>query len=197
VETVLTGRFNVSNVLAAYAAVKSIEPSIDITAYRIGRLRPAPGRFEQFHSPRGWTAIVDYAHTPDALENCLQTIRAILPPESAVSVVTVFGAGGDRDTKKRPLMGAIAERYSDRVVVTSDNPRTEDPRVIVDGIVSGMSGEKNITIELDRRAAIEQALGSAQPGDVVLIAGKGHEDYQIVGSTKSYFSDKEIVAQFL
>ncbi len=197
VETAMTGTFNVSNFLAAYAAVNSVEPRIDISAEQIRRLSPAPGRFEQFHSSRGWTAIVDYAHTPDALENCLQTIRAILPPGAAGSVITVFGAGGDRDVHKRPLMGAIAERYSDRVIVTTDNPRTEDPQSIADAILGGMNNRNDVTVELDRRSAIEQALASAAPGDVVLIAGKGHEDYQIIGSLKTHFSDKEIVAQFL
>ncbi len=197
VETAMTGTFNVSNFLAAYAAVKSVEPSLDITAGQIRRLSPAPGRFEQFHSSRGWTAIVDYAHTPDALENCLQTIRAILPPDAGSSVITVFGAGGDRDALKRPLMGAIAEKYSDRVIVTTDNPRTEDPQSIVNAILGGMNDLKCVTVELDRRLAIEQALASAAQGDVVLIAGKGHEDYQIIGTTKVHFSDKEIVNQFL
>jgi UDP-N-acetylmuramoyl-L-alanyl-D-glutamate--2,6-diaminopimelate ligase len=197
VETHMTGLFNLSNVLAALAAVKSVEPMRGIGADQIRRLHAAPGRFEQFHSPKGWTAVVDYAHTPDALENCLQTIRAILPAGSAGKVITVFGAGGDRDAQKRPLMGAIAEKYSDSVVVTSDNPRTEDPRSIVDGILAGMSATGPVTVELDRRKAIEHALGVAAPGDVVLIAGKGHEDYQVIGTTKSHFSDKELVELFL
>lgn len=197
VEASMTGTFNVSNFLAAYAAVKSIEPSINIRAEHIRRLSPAPGRFEQFHSSRGWTAIVDYAHTPDALENCLRTIRAILPPDAVAHVVTVFGAGGDRDTGKRPLMGAIAERYSDRVVLTSDNPRTEDPQSIVEGILGGMKNRDKVTVIPDRRTAIEHALESVASGDVVLIAGKGHEEYQIIGTTKIHLSDKEIVAQLL
>ena len=197
VETRMTGTFNVLNFLAAYAAVNTVAPGIGITAETIRGLRPAPGRFEQFHSTLGWTAIVDYAHTPDALENCLQTIRAILPADYAGSVITVFGAGGDRDALKRPLMGAIAVRYSDRVIVTSDNPRTEDPMAIVNGILSGITDKSTVTVLVDRGAAIEHALASAKPGDVVLLAGKGHEEYQVIGSEKIHFSDKEIVAQFL
>jgi len=197
IETSMTGSFNVSNVLAAYAAVRTIEPSFEITPDRVAALRPAPGRFEQFHSSRGWTAIVDYAHTPDALEHCLRTIRAILPEGTGASVITVFGAGGDRDAAKRPLMGAAAAKYSDRTIVTSDNPRTEDPQTIISGILAGMTGTPNVVVEPDRRTAVELALASARAGDVVLIAGKGHEDYQVIGTTKVHFSDKEIVAQFL
>ena len=193
----MTGMFNVSNFLAAYAAVTSVEPAATITPEQIRLLRPAPGRFEQFHSAKGWTAIVDYAHTPDALENCLTTIRAMLPASGGGSVITVFGAGGDRDVRKRPLMGEIVERYSDRSIVTSDNPRTEDPQTIADGILAGMRDRTRVRVELDRRAAIAQALAAAQPGDIVLIAGKGHEEYQIIGTTKIHSSDKEIVAEFL
>jgi UDP-N-acetylmuramoyl-L-alanyl-D-glutamate--2,6-diaminopimelate ligase len=193
----MTGLFNVSNFLAAYATVSTLNPSLAITAEQIARLNPAPGRFEQMHSSHGWTAVVDYAHTPDALENCLKTIRAILPAGSAARVTTVFGAGGDRDVQKRPLMGGIAERYSDKIVVTSDNPRSEDQQAIADGILGGMTSTERVTVELDRRTAIEGALASALPGDVVLIAGKGHEDYQVIGTTKIHFSDKEIVARYL
>jgi UDP-N-acetylmuramoyl-L-alanyl-D-glutamate--2,6-diaminopimelate ligase len=197
VTTGMTGEFNVLNMLAAYATVRRVEPALELGSEELGRLKPAPGRFEQLHSSKGWTAVVDYAHTPDALENCLQTIRAILPAGSGARVITVFGAGGDRDVQKRPLMGAIAEKYSDRIIVTSDNPRTEDQLSIAEGILAGMNSRDGITLELDRRAAIERALAEAAPGDVVLIAGKGHEDYQVIGSTKYHFSDKEIVAQYL
>jgi UDP-N-acetylmuramoyl-L-alanyl-D-glutamate--2,6-diaminopimelate ligase len=197
VELGMTGRFNILNFLAAYAVVQSMAPGCVLSPEALRALRPAPGRFEQFHSEKGWTAIVDYAHTPDAITNCLETIRSIVPKGSGASVTTVFGAGGDRDKTKRPLMGAAAEALSDRVIVTSDNPRTEDPGAIIDGVLSGMKRPELAEIEPDRRLAIGKALAGARAGDIVLVAGKGHEDYQVIGTEKIHLSDTEIVRQHL
>jgi UDP-N-acetylmuramoyl-L-alanyl-D-glutamate--2,6-diaminopimelate ligase len=151
------------------------------------------GRFEQMTAPKGWTAIVDYAHTPDALEKCLQSIRHLLPPTGAGKVITVFGAGGDRDRTKRPLMGRIAAMLSDAVIVTSDNPRTEDPEAIIREIVEGIGDRSKLMTIVDRAEAIRTAVSNARPGDVVLVAGKGHEDYQVIGKEKIHFSDREVI----
>ena len=155
------------------------------------------GRFEPIASPKGWTAIVDYAHTPDALENCLKTIHDVLPKKERGNIITVFGAGGDRDKTKRPLMGEVAGRLSDLVIVTSDNPRTENPETIVDEVLGGITQHASVLREVDRALAIERALFAAKKGDVVLVAGKGHEDYQIIGKEKRHFSDREVIEQFL
>ncbi|HLP14653.1 MAG TPA: UDP-N-acetylmuramoyl-L-alanyl-D-glutamate--2,6-diaminopimelate ligase [Bacteroidota bacterium] len=199
IETRLSGLFNVQNFCAAYAAVKCVEPACALTPDVIAKLEPASGRFEQFHSQKGWTVIVDYAHTPDAITNCLQAIRDSIVPQAGAdaSVTIVFGAGGDRDTKKRPLMGRAAEELSDRVIVTSDNPRTEDPRAIIDQVLAGMAHPERATIEPDRRKAIELALTRARKGEIILLAGKGHEDYQVIGTEKIHLSDKELVRQLL
>jgi UDP-N-acetylmuramoyl-L-alanyl-D-glutamate--2,6-diaminopimelate ligase len=151
------------------------------------------GRFEQIVSPAGWTAVIDYAHTPDALEKCLRTIRDLLPPEKPGRIITVFGCGGNRDRGKRPIMGRIASELSDITVVTSDNPRKENPGVIIDEIMAGVRSGATVHREEDRRAAIGRALAMARPGDVVLVAGKGHEDYQVVGEQKRHFDDREEV----
>jgi UDP-N-acetylmuramoyl-L-alanyl-D-glutamate--2,6-diaminopimelate ligase len=155
------------------------------------------GRFERISSPAGWSAIIDYAHTPDALEKCLQTIREVLPAQRRGRIITIFGAGGDRDRTKRPLMGKVAASLSDRVIVTSDNPRTEDPNAIIDDIIAGIGHSAAVVREPDRRTAITSALREATAGDVLLIAGKGHEDYQVIGKTKIHFSDREIVEEFI
>jgi UDP-N-acetylmuramoyl-L-alanyl-D-glutamate--2,6-diaminopimelate ligase len=194
-ETGLVGRFNVYNFLGAYGVLKGL--GMSITPEQCAALVPAPGRFEQIQSPHGWTAIVDYAHTPDALENCLQTIHDVLPEQRTNAIITVFGAGGDRDTTKRPKMGAVAERLSDTIIVTSDNPRTEDPAKIIDDILSGMAEKKNVIVEADRARAIVKGLSLAKTGDIILIAGKGHEDYQVLGKEKVHFSDKEEVRKFI
>lgn len=187
----LVGRFNVYNFLSAYGVMKGLgaAPSPEVCA----ALRPAPGRFDQIQSPNGWTAIVDYAHTPDALENCLQTIHDVLPAQRTNRIITVFGAGGDRDTTKRPLMGGIAERLSDTIIVTSDNPRTEDPMKIIGDILNGIVDKAKSVVEPDRAKAIAHGIALAKSGDVILIAGKGHEDYQVLGKEKHHFSDKEEV----
>jgi UDP-N-acetylmuramoyl-L-alanyl-D-glutamate--2,6-diaminopimelate ligase len=191
----LVGMFNVYNFLAAYTVATGL--GCDVQQERMNNLLPAPGRFEQIHSPKGWTAIVDYAHTPDALENCLQAIRHSLAGEHAARIITVFGAGGDRDRTKRPLMGSVVERMSDLVIVTSDNPRTEDPQRIIEDILAGISDKSKVLVDADRAAGIRKGLSAARSGDVVLVAGKGHEDYQVLGTEKIHFSDKEEVQQFL
>lgn len=195
ISTKLVGRFNVYNFLGAYGTVKGLGINLSTEVY--SNLYPAPGRFEQIQSPKGWTAIVDYAHTPDALENCLQTIHDILSKNRSNSIITIFGAGGDRDRTKRPKMGAIAERMSDTVIVTSDNPRTEDPLTIIHDVLEGFSDKHKAIIEPDRGAAIKKGMTLAKNGDVILVAGKGHEDYQVIGKEKIHFSDKEEILKFI
>ena len=143
---------------------------------------------------------VDYAHTPDALENVLRSLNKVRVDLRANNKIwTLFGCGGDRDKGKRPLMAAIAAKYSDRVMVTSDNPRTEEALQIINDVLEGFSPSqrKSAEVEVDRRKAIQKVLAQAQPGDVVLIAGKGHEDYQILGKEKIHFSDVEVAKEFL
>ncbi|MDD8018220.1 MAG: UDP-N-acetylmuramoyl-L-alanyl-D-glutamate--2,6-diaminopimelate ligase [Bacteroidota bacterium] len=195
ISTKLVGRFNVYNFLGAYTATFGMPLSTADKQKSFGNLAPAPGRFEQVHAPQGWTAIIDYAHTPDALENCLQAIHDIMPANRANTILTIFGAGGDRDKTKRPKMGAIAERLSDAVIVTSDNPRTEDPQKIIEDILAGMKDKKKIIVQVDRARAIQEGKMMAKPGDIILVAGKGHEDYQVIGTTKHHFNDKEEIAK--
>lgn len=193
----LVGRFNVYNILAACTVGLSLGFSMTEVQKGIASFASVRGRFEQIVSPQGWSAIVDYAHTPDALEKCLTTIRDVLPENRSNTIITVFGAGGDRDKTKRPLMGKVVDALSDVVVLTSDNPRTEDPKVIMDGVMMGIRRRENIYIDPDRRHAIANALSMAKANDVVLIAGKGHEEYQIIGTTKHHFSDQEVVREFI
>jgi len=197
VETRLIGGFNVRNILAAWtlAAGLGVPPPARLAGIAaVGAVR---GRFEQIASPAGWTAVVDYAHTPDALENCLRAIRGLLPAGGPGRVITVFGCGGNRDRGKRPRMGAIAAGMSDATVVTSDNPRREDPGAIIREILAGVPPGRAVVTEPDRRAAIRRALGMAEAGDVVLVAGKGHEDYQVVGDRRVHFDDREEVETFI
>jgi UDP-N-acetylmuramoyl-L-alanyl-D-glutamate--2,6-diaminopimelate ligase len=195
IRSALTGRFNVANILAAFAAGSALDLKDEEIVRGIEQLRAVRGRFEQIVSPAGWTAIIDYAHTPDALENCLRTVREILPRQQ--KVITVFGCGGNRDAGKRPIMGRIAAAMSDRVIVTSDNPRKEDPETIIKQIVEGVQGPAHVDIEPDRRKAIILGLEGARAGDVVLIAGKGHETYQVLGETRHHFDDREEVENFI
>ena len=193
----LVGRFNVYNILAACSAGIALGIPAQSIHTGVASFSSVPGRFERILSPGGWSAIIDYAHTPDALEKCLNTIRDVLPEKGSNKIITVFGAGGDRDKTKRPLMGKVVDAMSDVAIVTSDNPRTENPNAIIDDILNGVHRKNDLFIEPDRRLAITSALSMARAGDIVLIAGKGHEDYQIIGTTKHHFSDREIVQEFI
>lgn len=196
IDSPLVGRFNVYNSLAASAVGLTIGLPIETIQRGLQNIPNVKGRFERVTSPAGWTAIIDYAHTPDALEKCLRTIHDILPQKRG-TIFTVFGAGGDRDRAKRPLMGAVVAKWSDVIIVTSDNPRTEDPERILDEILTGVPTGASVIREVNRRRAIELALSKAAPGDVILIAGKGHEEYQILGTERVHFSDKEVVEEFI
>ncbi len=190
----LVGKFNVENVLAAASALYfGIEGfSLEVLGQAAQSLRPVRGRFEQIELPSGGLAIIDYAHTPDALENVLLTIRDL---DINTNITTIFGCGGDRDKTKRPKMGAIADRLSDNVIITNDNPRTEDAHSIAHQILEGIPIRKRMETEiiLDREEAIISALDSSGEKDVILIAGKGHEVYQIIGKEKIHFNDREVV----
>ena len=188
----LLGRYNLSNLLGAIGAVKTLGISDEEIIKKIPLIHGAPGRFEPVKIDRDFTVIVDYAHTGDALENILKSINEF----KTNKIITVFGCGGDRDKSKRPIMGAIAENLSDIVIVTSDNPRTEDPCEIIKDIVKGLTKENHI-IEVHREKAIEKAIGLAEKNDIILIAGKGHENYQVIGREKIHFDDKEEVVKAL
>jgi UDP-N-acetylmuramoyl-L-alanyl-D-glutamate--2,6-diaminopimelate ligase len=180
----LPARFNVYNALVAIGVADALGIARSVAVDALADVSAPPGRMERIASD-GIDVIVDYAHTPDALGNVLQAARE----GTRGRLVVVFGCGGDRDPGKRPQMGEIAARLADLAIVTSDNPRSEDPQTIADAIVAGGKGE----IELDRRAAIRRAIAGARPGDVVVIAGKGHETYQIVGDRTRHFDDREEV----
>jgi UDP-N-acetylmuramoyl-L-alanyl-D-glutamate--2,6-diaminopimelate ligase len=193
----LIGRVNVYNILAASAAAHSRGCSTDAIRQGIQKLSSVPGRFEKVDCEQPFTVVVDYAHTDDALRNLTCLAREFVRATSG-RVITVFGCGGDRDRSKRPLMGEAAGSGSDFVVLTSDNPRSEDPLAIINDAVVGLqrSGAKYKT-EPDRRAAIHLALGEAHAGDIVLIAGKGHERVQVVGNASIPFDDKQVAAEAL
>ena len=187
------GKFNVSNLLAVYGAAVMLGKDPHEVLVALSAMHPVNGRFEALRSPSGYTAIVDYAHTPDALENVLNAIHGVL--EGKGEVITVCGAGGNRDKGKRPLMAREAVKQSDRVIITSDNPRFEEPQDIINDMLAGLTEEdmKKVIAIVDRRQAIKTAFMMAKPGDVILIAGKGHEDYQDVKGVKHHFDDKEEV----
>ena len=191
VELPLLGDYNVQNALGAAAACLALGYQLDDVAELLSSVPQVPGRLEQIHTD-SFTVLRDYAHTPDALARVLSTLRAVVPGR----IIAVFGAGGDRDKGKRPEMGAIAQQFADVAIVTSDNPRTESPEAIIDDIVAGMEQGRYARI-VNRRQAIAEALRSARHGDVVLLAGKGHETYQIVGSQKLDFDERAIVAELL
>ncbi|HUH13858.1 MAG TPA: UDP-N-acetylmuramoyl-L-alanyl-D-glutamate--2,6-diaminopimelate ligase, partial [Longimicrobiales bacterium] len=191
VELPLLGAFNVQNALGAAAAALALGMETAQVAERLARAPQVPGRLERI-TTEPCPVLRDYAHTPDALERVLSTLSTLVDGR----LIVVFGAGGDRDPGKRPLMGAVAERWADVVIVTSDNPRTEDPEAIIDDIVAGMSGGAFMR-ETDRRAAIARALGVASANDLVLLAGKGHETYQVLGTDKVSFDEKVVVAELL
>lgn len=200
VETRFAGRFNASNLTAVYGAAKLLGLGGDDLLQAMSQLVPVAGRFQPFVSADGVTAIVDYAHTPDALINVLETINEITRRRRPRPQVTaVIGCGGDRDRGKRPIMAAEAAKRCDHLVLTSDNPRSEDPMAIIGEMKAGLDAdalERTDTLP-DRRQAIAMAISSARPGDVVLVAGKGHESYQIIGSETLHFDDREEVAHAL
>ena len=187
------GRFNVSNLLAVYGAAVMLGHEPQEVLRVMSELTPVNGRFETIRSPKGVSAIIDYAHTPDALQNVLTSIRDIV--KNKVQVITVCGAGGNRDKGKRPLMAKEAALHSDRVIITSDNPRFEEPEAIINDMLEGLDSEQRTrTIAItDRREAIRAAVMMAQAGDVILIAGKGHEPYQDIKGVKHHFDDHEEV----
>lgn len=183
----LLGRFNASNLLAALAMLLALEVPLDEALTRLSRVVPVPGRMERFGGAgRAPVVVVDYAHTPDALRQVLEALR----PHCAGRLWCVFGCGGDRDPGKRPVMGRVAEHGADRVVVTDDNPRTEPGPAIIDQILAGMDSPQDVEVVADRAGAIRRAITAAVANDLVLIAGKGHEEYQIVGAERRPFSDR-------
>lgn len=188
------GKFNVSNLLAVYGTAVMLGKEPQDVLVALSAMKPVNGRFEALRSPSGYTAIVDYAHTPDALENVLNAIHGVMEGKSG-KIITVCGCGGNRDKGKRPLMAQEAVRQSDKVILTSDNPRFEEPEDILKDMQAGLTAEQlaSVLTIVDRRQAIKTACMLAQPGDVILIAGKGHEDYQIVKGVKHHFDDKEEV----
>ena len=189
------GKFNVSNLLAVYGAAVSLGAEPEEVLVVMSTLHSVSGRLEPIRSKEGYTAIVDYAHTPDALENVLNAIHEVLDGKG--TVITVCGAGGNRDKGKRPLMAQEAVRQSDRVIITSDNPRFEEPQDIINDMLAGLNAQqmKKVVAIADRREAIRTACMMAQKGDVVLVAGKGHEDYQEIKGVKHHFDDREVVRE--
>jgi UDP-N-acetylmuramoyl-L-alanyl-D-glutamate--2,6-diaminopimelate ligase len=187
------GKFNVSNLLAVYGAAMMLGQQPEDVLVVMSTLKSVAGRLEPIRSAEGVTAIVDYAHTPDALENVLKAIHEVLDGKG--KVITVCGAGGNRDKGKRPLMAQEAVRQSDRVIITSDNPRSEEPQDIINDMLAGLDQKqmKKVVSIVDRREAIKTATMLAQKGDVILIAGKGHEDYQEIKGVKHHFDDREVV----
>jgi UDP-N-acetylmuramoyl-L-alanyl-D-glutamate--2,6-diaminopimelate ligase len=189
----LLGRFNASNAAGAVTAALALGVDPATVARGLESMRGVPGRLERVAGASDFAVVVDYAHTPDALERALAAVRE----HARGRVILVFGCGGDRDRGKRPAMGAKAARGADLVWVTNDNPRSEDPARIAAEIVAGMSGGAVPTVELDRRAAIAAAIGAARPGDAVLIAGKGHETTQTIGDRVLPFDDRMVAAEIL
>ena len=187
------GKFNVSNLLAVYSAAVELGKTPDEVLLVLSTLKSVSGRLEPVRSGNGVTAVVDYAHTPDAIVNVIQALRDVMNGKG--QLITVCGCGGNRDKGKRPIMAREAVKASDKVILTSDNPRKEDPEAILDDMEAGLTpAEKKAVLRItDRRQAIRTAVAIAQPGDVILIAGKGHEDYQIIGDVKHHFDDREEV----
>ncbi len=187
------GKFNVSNLLAVYAAARMLGKEPEDILVVMSTLHSVNGRMDPIRSPKGFTAVVDYAHTPDALENVLSAIHEVLNGKG--QVITVCGAGGNRDKGKRPLMAQEAVRQSDKVIITSDNPRFEDPQAIINDMLAGLNAQqmKKVISIADRKEAIRTACMMAQKGDVVLVAGKGHENYQEIKGVKHHFDDHEVL----
>jgi len=196
VNSALVGRHNVQNCLAAAAAAVALGVDLEDIAAGLQSVQCVPGRLHRVETHRDdVTVLVDYAHTDDALANVLSALR----PLTQRRLIVLFGCGGDRDRQKRPRMAKVVTRYADRIVVTSDNPRTEDPKRIIDDILAGFASTdmKRVTVEPDRRQAITRAIQMASPGDVVLLAGKGHETYQVIGQNKIDFDDAAVAANIL
>jgi UDP-N-acetylmuramyl-tripeptide synthetase len=199
-ESKLVGSFNASNILAAISVGRGLGLSDEVISRGIQNLESVPGRLERIPNSLGINALVDYAHKPDALEKVLKTLKSA---KGKNRLITIFGCGGDRDRLKRPLMGRIAVENSDCVVITSDNPRTEDPAQIIEEILKGIpEGSGNFEVVPDRRGAIFRGIDLAAPGDVVVVAGKGHEDYQIIKTPqgtpqKIEFDDRKVTAEAL
>jgi len=200
IESPLLGAHNLANILGAIGACGVIGLPVHEAAAGICRLARIPGRMERVLGKRPLKVFVDYSHTPKALENALRVLRSL---SADARIVVVMGAGGDRDRGKRPLMGQVSAQLADEVVVTSDNPRTEDPMAIINQIMEGVQDCANgralghVAVEQDRRKAIEMAIQNASTKDVILIAGKGHEDYQIIGTKRTHFSDVEVAREML
>ena len=188
------GKFNVSNLLAVYGAAIMLGKKPEDVLVVMSTLHSVSGRLEPIQSPEGYTAIVDYAHTPDALENVLNAIHEVLEGKDG-EVITVCGAGGNRDKGKRPLMAQEAVKQSDKVIITSDNPRFEEPQDIINDMLAGLNAQqmKKVISIVDRKEAIRTACMLAKKGDVILVAGKGHEDYQEIKGVKHHFDDKEVI----
>ena len=191
------GKFNVSNLLAVYGAAVMLGKQPEDVLVVMSTLKSVNGRLDPIQSPEGWTAIVDYAHTPDALENVLNAIHEVLNGKG--KVITVCGAGGNRDKGKRPLMAQEAVKQSDKVIITSDNPRFEEPQDIINDMLAGLSTEqkKKVISIADRKEAIRTAAMMAEKGDVILVAGKGHEDYQEIKGVKHHFDDHEVIREII
>jgi len=195
IATPMIGRHNVQNCLAAAAAALALEVDLPTIAKALGQLAVVPGRLQRINAAAGFQVFVDYAHTDDALRNVLSALRPVV----AGRILVVFGCGGDRDQTKRPRMARVAEELADRIIVTSDNPRTERPQDIIEQILAGLSdaGRAKTDVQVDRRTAIEHAIEQARAGDAVLIAGKGHETYQIIGHRHRDFDDAKVAEQIL
>lgn len=191
VESGLLGSFNVANLTAVFAVLTVLGLSPDLAAQSLINLKPVPGRMETTRLKNGATVIVDYAHNPHALESVLQSVTSHVEGR----LIVVFGCGGERDQGKRPMMAGIAERYAQRCIVTDDNPRGEDGDAIVSQILAGFENPDQVCVERDRRVAIQTAINDVNAGDLVLVAGKGHEDYQLVGEERLAFSDSAVVAE--
>lgn len=190
----IPGKFSVYNALAALAALAALGFSLSDSADALGRCHGVKGRVEVVPTGRDFTVLIDYAHTPDAIENVLRAVKETAPARVGI----LFGCGGDRDRSKRPKMGAVSAKLADYMIITSDNPRTEQPQAIIDDILEGIKGTKTpFNVIPDRREAIKYAIDNAQKDDVIILAGKGHETYQIVGKTKTHMDEREIVAEAL
>ncbi|NPA58815.1 MAG: UDP-N-acetylmuramoyl-L-alanyl-D-glutamate--2,6-diaminopimelate ligase [Aquificae bacterium] len=191
-ETGLVGLFNIYNLAGAVLLLYGLGFETEFLVSEGKNLKPVRGRFEVVEG-KGITGIVDYAHTPDALENVLKTLNGLKKNR----IITVFGAGGDRDREKRPVMGKVAEKLSDIVVITSDNPRSENPASIIGDILSGVEDRDKVVVEVDREKAVRKAVSLAEEGDIILLAGKGHETYQIIGDRKIPFDDRAVLEKYL